>query len=120
MSEFKVGDIVEAFGLRGEVTRSGDLYIYVSFPEGRGAQFLLDGREENWHTEPSLKLISRPSKKVKKVFYQAVVSSGIQRNYFLSDGLFQNSKDAENYLEPVGFIFIRLLTENPIEIEVEE
>lgn len=68
--EFKVGDIIEAFGLRGVVTEvSGhpSYPICVDFDESAGGErFTADGKERVWHRAPSLKLIERP-KKTKKV-----------------------------------------------------
>lgn len=73
ITEFKVGDIVEIFGVRGVVKT-------VSFPHpfpdpfpikvwldiGRGVSFTEDGRYFSWAKEPTLKLIERPKKKEKR------------------------------------------------------
>ena len=66
---FKVGDIVEAFGLRGVVTSSNNPIgnaLFVEFKSGEATWFRTDGTLKHWHKEPSLKLIERPKKKVKK------------------------------------------------------
>lgn len=64
---FQIGDIVEWGGVRGEVwDKNSDLYfpVLVSFDNGNkwGYRFTQDGRCQNWHTQPSLKLIERPQK----------------------------------------------------------
>ncbi len=68
--QFQVGDIVEAFGCRGEVSRIDNTDCWpvdVVFPEVKEqGSFLLDGRDSVWHKAPSLKLIERPKKKVIK------------------------------------------------------
>jgi ribosomal 30S subunit maturation factor RimM len=68
--EFQVGDIVEAFGVRGKVTEV-TAFVYVKYdteyaPRTSNNSFLPDGRSCSWHVTPSLKLIERP-KKTKKV-----------------------------------------------------
>jgi hypothetical protein len=80
-TEFRVGDIVDWLGIRGVVTyisKDGndlDEYMYVKL-EGDtmddydlGTEFFPDGRYMKAHKEPSLKLIERPKRKVKKRFY---------------------------------------------------
>lgn len=90
---FKKGDIVEAWGLRGVVIYSlpedshGILVHFVlsntldtslapiRSPGDMGTvicyNFMCDGKEKDWHREPTLKLIERPKKKVKKTFWMA-------------------------------------------------
>lgn len=73
--EFKVGDTVEAWGIRGKITNilPGILSSYpilvkldsVSHLE----EFTRDGKHYNWHQVPTLKLIERPKKKVKKIYW---------------------------------------------------
>lgn len=63
--EFRVGDIVEAFGCRGEVTRhdhNTDYPLVVSFGPKHHEYFTSDGKLWDWHKTPSLKLIERPKK----------------------------------------------------------
>lgn len=70
--EFKVGDICEAFGLKCfviDINKKHNYPVKVSFEGGYCRNFLMDGKFEDWHLEPSLKLIERPKKKVKKKFY---------------------------------------------------
>lgn len=70
--EFKVGDIVEAFGVRGVVERihsnySSSVPVVVRLDNGVVKSFYLDGRAYSWAKEPTLKLIERPKKKEKRV-----------------------------------------------------
>lgn len=66
---FAVGDTVSVFGVEGKVVSVsvGDGFVYVKF-DGVPFEhaFFLDGKQYNWHREPSLKLVSRPKKKVVK------------------------------------------------------
>lgn len=69
MNNFKVGDIVEAWGVRGVVVPNDyDDSICVQF-EGHDPVYFFypDGKEKKWHKELSLKLIERPikTKKIK-------------------------------------------------------
>jgi hypothetical protein len=66
---FKVGDIVEAFGFRGAVTDvhdDGTVNVYFGAIR-KSENFYSTGHLFRWHKEPSLKLIERPKKKVKKI-----------------------------------------------------
>lgn len=69
---FKVGDIVEAFGVKGKVIDIDEERLYgieVEFQvqeETKTYGFIKGGLSESWHKEPSLKLISRP-KKMEKI-----------------------------------------------------
>jgi hypothetical protein len=68
-TEFKVGDIVEAFGVRGGVHTicRDEPKVCVKFDVSGGyVYFCSSGHLEPWHKEPSLKLIERP-RKTKKV-----------------------------------------------------
>jgi hypothetical protein len=68
---FKVGDKVRAFGCDGVVTsvNSSSAYpVHAEFHEFRTC-FTTDGRLNGWHKEPSLFLVERPIKKIKKKFY---------------------------------------------------
>jgi len=67
--EFKVGDLVEAFGLFGEVVRieyASRYPVEVRYQNDSIEIFCADGKAEKWHKIPSLKLISRPQKTEKK------------------------------------------------------
>lgn len=67
---FRVGDVVEAFGVGGTVTKVEDDHqtfsVRVTFNPGHCDYFTADGKDKPWHREPSLKLVSRPKKKVMK------------------------------------------------------
>lgn len=69
-TKFKVGDIVEAFGVRGEVVEAHDSGAYpvsIHFtPIDCFEWFTENGRLHNWHLKPSLILIERPKKKRKE------------------------------------------------------
>jgi hypothetical protein len=72
--KFQEGDIVEAFGCTGKVVRKfyTDQHdvVEVEFENGHTVHtFSQDGMAKTFHTEPELKFISRPKKKVKKTFY---------------------------------------------------
>jgi hypothetical protein len=69
MTEFKVGDVVEAFGLRGTVVKIYSEFVNpveVKYEDGEYTLFTLDGKLHHYHKLPSLKLISRAKRKVKK------------------------------------------------------
>ncbi len=83
-SKFKIGDIVEAFGLRGEIVGiktegffviNSEFSIEVLFNKGTESAmrqyFLSDGRKESWHKDASLKFIERP---VKEITYETNLS----------------------------------------------
>lgn len=73
---FKIGDKVSWMGLEGTVERLNDRATWnpsysmrISFGDKEYPElvwFMPDGRFREEHTEPSLKLIERPKKKVKK------------------------------------------------------
>jgi len=86
--KFEVGDEVEAFGLRGKVTRyhppeGGIALVQVVF-KGHVHRFELDGRAEPWHKTPSLKLIAKKKKPFRweGETYVDTVCGYCQRNYF--------------------------------------
>lgn len=66
---FDLNDRVSAFGVEGIVLSiKDDVYypIYVEFDNKQYARFTNDGKYQCWHLEPSLKLIEKAKKKVKK------------------------------------------------------
>ena len=72
-NKFQVGDIVEAFGIKGKIVAIDTTYpeslpVEVVFNNEQKMKewFALDGRESLWHITSSLKLIDRPIKKIKK------------------------------------------------------
>ncbi len=67
--EFRDGDVVNFGGVVGEVTLSESKDYPVKIKNSNGLHlesFTIDGRLYTDHTEPLLKLVSRPKKKVKK------------------------------------------------------
>lgn len=64
--QFEVGDEVEAFGCRGTVLEaipgSEGQWVDVKFPEQEYVRFFPDGRKQEWHKTPSLKLIKKKPK----------------------------------------------------------
>lgn len=66
---FDLNDRVTAFGIEGVVISvdfAKDYPIKVDFYNGKYPTFTKDGKLYNWHLEPSLKLIEKAKKKVKK------------------------------------------------------
>lgn len=110
---FEVGDIVEAFGLKGIVVKIRDCQyfpIQVKFCNDNSATFCSSGKLQSWHLEPSLKLIEKAKKKVKKKFYVVIHDSDIKKGRV--DDPLHLYEDKVPY--PVGC----QLTE--LELEVEE
>ena len=69
ITEFKAGDIVEAFGVRGVVTHvseSDHFSVSVKFDNQATLYFTKEGNYLAWAKEPTLKLIERPKKKEKR------------------------------------------------------
>lgn len=67
--EFKIGDIVSFGGLEGHVQSVDERYdfsVSVMLSSGIEERFTKDGRFYLNHTEPLLKLVSRPKKEVEK------------------------------------------------------
>lgn len=68
--QFKVGDIVEAFGCEGRVVNvfnDAEYPIEVKFEnDTQTCWFIKGGKYQTWHKTPSLVLVSRPKKKVTK------------------------------------------------------
>ncbi len=117
MSEFRVGDIVEAFGVRGTVVRyppeGGPYCVKVDFTGGGRDAFTEDGKAGTWHKEPSLKLISRVKKK-KKI----TVWVGLGFKNIVSGRIFYESHAVENkdYIDDS----LAINGVHPIEIEVDD
>jgi len=96
--EFKVGDKVSAFGVEGEVIsldEKNNYPITVEFDDDHLSFFMIDGRASAWHKEPSLKLIERPKKKVKKKFYLGHDKYSPIHSYIGCGALWITRKDAE-------------------------
>lgn len=70
MSDFKVGDIIEAFGLRGVIRKinpTAAYPVFVEYEDGFADYFRLDGRKDRWHKTASLVLVERPKPKIVKI-----------------------------------------------------
>lgn len=97
--EFQVGDIVEWCGVQGKVDSiimEDDYSLCVLFGEDNDfAYFTLDGKYIHWHKTPSLKLISRPKKKVKKTYWISSAKSLQNNNMRTSSHLYLSKADAE-------------------------
>jgi len=106
-----VGDVVEWCGVRGEVLQTDSAFgpgalipgapgdsLQVKFPDNRTAYFTEDGAYFHWHKEPSLKLIERPKKKVKKVMYPVITKNEYGR-WFLTQTMFENEEQARKVFD---------------------
>lgn len=103
---FKVGDIVEAFGVEGIVTEIRSHLrrsVFVNFEgeDGTWDSFLSDGRYADWQVEASLILLKRPRKKVVKTLYPAIHTTQLaDSGYAVSDNLYSDIEAARKELEP--------------------
>lgn len=110
---FDLNDRVSAFGVEGVVVSveydyQGIYPIRVRFINGQYKDFTIDGKYESWHLEPSLKLIEKAKRKVKKKFWVFISDLEIKRRYF----------SARLYTEPIEADLNCQVVE--IELEVEE
>lgn len=107
---FDLNDRVTAFGVDGVVisVEDGDYYpIKVRFSNTSYASFCRSGKLELWHLEPSLRLIEKAKKKVKKKFWFYVPEIEIKKESF----------NVKVYSYPI--IEAPLLHRIEIELEVE-
>ena len=104
-TEFKVGDIVEGFGVRGEVLLGDNQFIHlpvlVKFDGGAKRSFTSDGRLGHWCKEPSLKLIERKKERVLKERFE------VQDKLGLKQGVFSIYEEAKAFIleRPVGISY---------------
>lgn len=108
---FEVGDTVEAFGVIGtvkEILIRDPLPVIIEFPGGLFKSFPVEGKREIWHLDPSLKLIEKAKRKVKKKFWIIISDSEIKRREL----------SARLYTEPIKSGLGCQVVE--IELEVEE
>lgn len=113
---FQVGDIVEWCDVRGVVESTSGMLSYVQckFGDTRKQTFTSDGKLCTWHIVPSLKLIERPKKKIKK--YKVLFKRLEYENPFLVSGEhFADKEDFES--KTSGNQFIQLIKESEIEAE---
>jgi len=98
MNDFKVGDIVEAFGVCGIIIAEHGKIMTIQLDGVTGTDsFLKDGRAADWHKEPSLKLVERPKKKVKKILYPAIFkASDTSNKFFMTSTLFDSLESAKS------------------------
>lgn len=77
---FQLGDVVEAFGLKGVVDNITDtIYpIQVLWENNASDTFTREGKLDTHHKEPSLKLLERP---VKEVSFECELKSNTGNNY---------------------------------------
>lgn len=89
---FEVGDVVSFGGEEGKVVEMLENHPYplvCEFPDVKRFYFLIDGRFAEEHTEPLLKLVSRPKKMVKKTIERWV-------NIYPGDGNFATHSTEES------------------------
>lgn len=80
-TKFSVGDQVEWCGARGKVVCvSTDEYPIECDFYCAPVRFKADGKFQEWHTEPSLKLISKSKKKRKVKLYAFLLDTGFIGN----------------------------------------
>ena len=111
---FEVGDKVRAFGLNGvvdEVIKSDTYPIKVRYytSEYHSDSFTLDGKIIDWHEEPSLVLVEKVKKKVKKYLFAFKDVYGV---WSISQRLYSESEVASIAME-----YLRL---DQTMVEVEE
>ncbi len=98
--KYQIGDVVSFGGDIGIVTTlypTDDCPLRVCFKESDMVEyFTLDGRYSLKHTEPLLKFISRPIKKVKRVFYTGIELMPGTPTGYSADGLLISDKDKAN------------------------
>jgi len=116
---FQVGDIVEWCGVRGVVESASSMLSSVQCMFGykdstRKQTFTSDGKLCTWHIVPSLKLIERPKKKIKK--YKVLFKRLEYENPFQVSG--EHYADKEDFeAKTSGNQFIQLIKESEIEVE---
>lgn len=118
-TKFEVGDQVEWCGVLGIVTGiDGRLEqsIQVVFNESLFGEecriFYPDGKYEKWHTEPSLRLISKAKKKRKVKLY-----AFFHKNTFVVSGGYGSIQYAVSEMEIHNYIRVPELDK---EVEIEE
>jgi len=120
--EFEVGDEVEWCGTRGVVLERDDsktFALIVTFCHRTYCTpFTIDGRLCEWHTKPSLILINRPKKKVKKTVWVNVYKTDARpdgQGFWCNP--FDSEEDAKRSANNVAVE--QCVGTYPLEIEVE-
>lgn len=110
---FQVGDIVEWCDVRGVVENTSGMssYVQCKFGDIRKQTFTSDGKLCTWHIVPSLKLIERPKKKVKR--YKVLFQDGV--DFVVSLGRYKSEEDFR--MSNINKLFIQLIKESEIEVE---
>ncbi len=122
MNEFKYNDRVRAFGLTGNVIQTTktdvDYPVTVYFDNDFVQTFTRDGRADVRHVEPSLNLVQRKVKTVKKKLYLGIKTAP---DYGSTRGAHETSY-AYPKLEDVESMFLshHEVVEVEIEIEIQE
>lgn len=95
--KFEVGDEVIAFGVDGivgDVVNDSDFPILVRFPNKHVLSFTKKGFWHIWHKEPSLKLIKKAKKPVKRWQWLCINDNG---THWLTTGFFEDELEVRNY-----------------------
>lgn len=92
-TKFEAGDTVSWMGVEGVVNRIDRLGLFsveVDFHDHSATRvFLSDGKQEPWHKEPSLKLVSKAKKKIAVQCWVNVYKDNVTK-------LFNNKEEADN------------------------
>lgn len=112
---FEVGDKVRAFGCDGTVDLLDTESVRVSFGNYNYTWFKLDGRQSDWHKEPSLILIERPVKKFKKSFWLWTKPNG----QILTDVLDENFRNVNGQKHPCNISDFTKIPGTEVTLEVE-
>lgn len=115
-TKFEVGDTVEWCGVIGVIKDIKDKIDYpvkCLFEDEYTVWFTSDGKYYNWHKEPSLKLIGRPKKKIKKYKVLYKNDCGI---FFVSQNTYSDKEDFKSKSYKT-VAFIQLIKESEIEVE---
>lgn len=113
-NKFLTNDVVEWCGVRGVVLNNNvhysDLPVECKFGDSAIRYFTKDGKYCDWHKEPSLKLIKRPKKKVKK--YKVLYK---KNDEFCVSPVWYTSED--EFIAYLPYKFIQLIKESEVEVE---
>lgn len=98
--KFEEGDEVEWGGVKGIVSgvdlqSKSDFYLYVDFENKQVGTFCKDGRYYDWLKEPSLKLIKKAKKSVKKWRWLYQISNG---NFHMTDKHYSSEEEVGKWL----------------------
>jgi len=122
---FRTGDRVRWGGIEGVVVKvtcafSQDDTLEVVFdadPTAKNQWFLSDGRIYDYHTEPSLVLIERPKKKVKKHGWVNIFGLDAAPGQTFSSRVYTSCEDAAGAAVILGGTLYKILA---FDYEIEE